>query len=769
MSIPPDHDEPVRLFHLSFRDFLLDSEIQDKTPFWVDEAKVHHRLTTRCLQICGALKANICDLDWGTRRAEIDSEIIDRDLPSEVQYSCRYWAYHLSRSKEDLVGSENRLSCALPFLQKHCLHWMQAMSVLGLTSEAIRIINLLQLSLTPREKTHRLFWVEGDVELSEFLQDARRFLLKNGPLINDVPRQIYRSGLIFSPKGSILRTNFEKDAAYWIHSFPDIDEAWSAELLTLEGNSGSVHSVAFGPDGCLASGSGDEVVRLWDASTGSLQQSLEGHSDRVHSVAFSADGSLATGSADNTVKIWDSSSGLLRQTIEGHSDWVNSVAFSPDGKLLASGSDDESVRLWNPFTGELRHSLQGHCGRVQAVTFSCYGMLASSSGDETIMVWDSDTCMLRHTLKGHSDWVKSVAFSPDGRRLASGSYDKTVNIWSPSTARLLQTLVGHQGWVYSVAFGSDGRFLASTSKDKTVRIWDSISGALLRTLEGHSGPVLSVVFSTCGQTLATGSYDKTIRLWDSVTGISQQQEQRNTHRHSDRVYSVSFSPDGLKLASGSSDSTVKLWDSFTQAVERTLSGHSMPVKAVLFSPDGKFLASGSYDKTIRIWDPTTGVEQRLLEGHDSRIRSIAFSPNSCMLASFSSDEMLILWDCSNGAILRRISRDNILGITQDPFQKASYLGADLSEVDIQSWFQNHGSIWPRPNDRIWIEDDQWVVFRGNKSVWLPLEYRPSCSTVQGETIALGHASGRVTFMEYFPLNYTCRKQLCLVWGSRVLS
>lgn len=401
LSIPPDHDEPVRLFHLSFRDFLLDAEIQDKTPFWVDEARVHQRLTTRCLQICGGLKGDICDLKWDTRRAEIDSEIIHRDLPPEMQYSCHYWAYHLSRSKEDLVGRENRLSSVLPFLQTHCLSWIQAMGVLGLISETIKMITLLRLSLTLGEKTCHLVWADGSVELSEFLQDVRRFLLKNGPLINEYPRQIRCSGLIFSPKGSILRTKFEKHIDPWKHSFPEIDEAWSAELLTLEGHSGSVHSVAFGPDGCLASGSGDEVVRLWDPSTGSLQQILKGHSDRVHSVAFSVDGSLATGSADNTVKLWDISSGILRQTLEGHSDWVNSVAFSSDGQLLASGSDDETVKIWNPFTGELRQTLHGHCGRVQTVTFSCKGMLASSSGDETIIIWDSETGIPRRTLKGH--------------------------------------------------------------------------------------------------------------------------------------------------------------------------------------------------------------------------------------------------------------------------------------------------------------------------------------------------------------------------------
>jgi WD40 repeat protein len=42
----------------------------------------------------------------------------------------------------------------------------------------------------------------------------------------------------------------------------------------------------------LASGSDDMTVRLWDTTTGGLQQALEGHSGPVWSVAFSPDGRL---------------------------------------------------------------------------------------------------------------------------------------------------------------------------------------------------------------------------------------------------------------------------------------------------------------------------------------------------------------------------------------------------------------------------------------------------------------------------------------------
>ena len=50
LSIPSDRDFPVRLLHLSFRDFLLDPEKQGKW-FWIDGTKTHEMIATRCLEL----------------------------------------------------------------------------------------------------------------------------------------------------------------------------------------------------------------------------------------------------------------------------------------------------------------------------------------------------------------------------------------------------------------------------------------------------------------------------------------------------------------------------------------------------------------------------------------------------------------------------------------------------------------------------------------------------------------------------------------------
>ena len=64
-------------------------------------------------------------------------------------------------------------------------------------------------------------------------------------------------------------------------------------------------------------------------------------------MSWSPDGRrLASGSYDNTIGIWNATTGELEQTLEGHTGEVYSVNWSPDGRHLASGSRDKTIRIW---------------------------------------------------------------------------------------------------------------------------------------------------------------------------------------------------------------------------------------------------------------------------------------------------------------------------------------------------------------------------------------------------------------------------------------
>ena len=155
LNIPEDVDMSIRTFHLSFRDFLLHPTTREKTPFWVDESEVHQKLTGRCLLLLHGLKKNICRLaSEGVSRSEVSLETINECLSSELQYACRYWIQHLVQGKDQ----EAAMHSAFLFLRKHFLHWVEAMSLLGLMSEVVGLITLLQSAIhVSHEQTHTVY------------------------------------------------------------------------------------------------------------------------------------------------------------------------------------------------------------------------------------------------------------------------------------------------------------------------------------------------------------------------------------------------------------------------------------------------------------------------------------------------------------------------------------------------------------------------------------------------------------------------------------
>ncbi|KAI9776915.1 MAG: hypothetical protein M1839_009157, partial [Geoglossum umbratile] len=374
LSIPDNEDLPVRLLHLSFRDFLIDPLKKGKSPFWVDERETHKRLARKCLELLSSLEGlrqNMCELpNPGTLRSEIDERTVAICLSPELQYACRYWAHHLERSDRHIHdGDPIHL-----FLQKYFLYWLEAMSLIGEAYKCIHIIKKLQ-ALT-----------ESDMStVSSFLHDAERFTLRFRSVLEDAPLQVYSSALIFAPEMSIIRKTFADHIPGWVNMISKVENDWDSCRSVLEGHSGPVSAIAFSPDGQLvASASWDNTVRLWETATGSCRSTLEGHSGCIRAVAFSPDGQLvASASDDNTVRLWETATGSCRSTLEGHSSSIRAVAFSPDGQLVASASGDNTVRLWETATGSCRSTLEGHSGWVSAVAFSPDGQLVASASDDS--------------------------------------------------------------------------------------------------------------------------------------------------------------------------------------------------------------------------------------------------------------------------------------------------------------------------------------------------------------------------------------------------
>jgi WD40 repeat protein len=181
--------------------------------------------------------------------------------------------------------------------------------------------------------------------------------------------QVYHSGVVNMPECALRKKAMDGITPYLIS---ERDRGWDTGMTILYGHTKGVNSVAFSSDGLrIVSGSSDNTVRIWDAISGTMQNTLEGHTCPVHSVAFSSDGlRIVSGSGDNTVRIWDAISGTIQNTLEGHASSVTSVAFSSDGLRIVSSSGDNTVRIWDAISGTIQHTLEGHTSSVFSVAFS---------------------------------------------------------------------------------------------------------------------------------------------------------------------------------------------------------------------------------------------------------------------------------------------------------------------------------------------------------------------------------------------------------------
>lgn len=351
----------------------------------------------------------------------------------------------------------------------------------------------------------------------------------------------------------------------------------------------------FSPDGqIVATGTGNEPVKLWDVKSGQLLTTLTVTGKQAPK-AFSPDGRILATTGSGTGKLVNPATGELIARLEGEHDLVE---FSPDGKTVLTYGLTNKARIWDVTSGRLRATIGNHkrCDFIEAI-FSPDGrrIATACTGDKAAKLWDAATGQLRANLT-HPSGAFSPLFTPDGQTVATASLDDAVRLWDAETGQLKATLRGHRGTIYQMALSPNGQLLATASRDGTAKLWDVATGKLKATLSGNDGIVLDVVFSPDGRTVAVlGEFKRhEAKLWDVETGRLK----TTLDGHRKYIDVVSFSPDGHMLASASKDA-VRVWSATTSELITVLERARYPVA---FSPDGRTLATAGQNNTVLLWD-----------------------------------------------------------------------------------------------------------------------------------------------------------------------
>jgi len=144
LLVPEGTEEPIRAFHKSFPDFLMDPARCKDERFFVEPAVHHEEVLLSCLHLMGErLKKNICNLDDYAVLSEIkDLPTCKKDHIGEVlEYACRFWSKHLLKvpSSSSHVGEVQK--AIKEFFTRHLLYWIEVLALMGNLDIGVYAIN----------------------------------------------------------------------------------------------------------------------------------------------------------------------------------------------------------------------------------------------------------------------------------------------------------------------------------------------------------------------------------------------------------------------------------------------------------------------------------------------------------------------------------------------------------------------------------------------------------------------------------------------------
>ncbi|CRH00331.1 nucleolar preribosomal assembly protein, putative [Plasmodium relictum] len=433
---------------------------------------------------------------------------------------------------------------------------------------------------------------------------------------------------------------------------------------------------------------------------------LPGHTNSILCLAFSPNSShLATGSGDNTVRLWDINTQTPIATLKDHKNWVLVVLFSPDNKFLATAGMDQTICIYDTHTGKLLNILTGHKKEVTTLCFEPLHLLKESDikkksidakkrkkiseikeenkdnnksknkKNKTNKEIENRKVLVNSNNNGHVDEVinegkekneeaikkeKKEKIYNDKKdssnsynqkdaffvksRLASAGKDGSIRINNILNNNVDIILTGHTDTITCILWSGKNEKnsrIYSSSRDRTIKIWNVNEGTLLYDFKGHSHWVNCISLNS-ERILKNGIYNLDV--------IINKIHIENHIEKSKIIFNKFFkNQSNEKLVSGSDDGTLYLIDCLKNGQYKTtrLVGHQKPVIHVQFSPDGKLIASSSFDKSVRIWSSTNGQFLAVYRGHVGPVYKIAWSIDNNYFVSCSHDSTLKLWKANH--------------------------------------------------------------------------------------------------------------------------
>ncbi|KAG7430805.1 Vegetative incompatibility protein HET-E-1 [Fusarium oxysporum f. sp. raphani] len=561
-----------------------------------------------------------------------EMDVLEGSSLTIVGYACVYWVDHFCAWLLTDNQHQNSFCYTMitQFFQNKYLYWLEAMSLLRCTSEAIKAMQRLEDKLEGRVSE----------ELKRLVKDAIRFASTHRTIMDVAPLQLYDSALIFTPQLSKIKGCFNQEINKSIDVFSPNFQRWDACLQTIPGIASHIdHSAIceFSPNGGQVAtiNSNRDRVLLMDASTGGLVKSIDSPGGRLHGFTFHPSGdhlvTLSGDTEDETkLAIFHLPNGEYSKSFT-----VRKVrkptflSFSLDGQLLALVSDYDTVDIWNTASEtkiDSCHTMSGSFIRyISWIHILSHPKALLILGADDISIWGLDTRHQTSKLMSLTgiEYPNAATVSRDRTCCAVFQVRKELVLYSWGSSITVQKIARFDYKnVYDASWVADDRLIALCG-DFGIELWDLEAKRLEAQLRGDHAKI--ICYGRNRQLASLGVQNGTLKIWSLDTILSHSEP--TTQQSASIVKAFITSPNG-KIAVISNNGK---FDMLSIAVDDIF--HHLP-KTLQNSPPGSYYETES-----------------LAFGHDDYF---AVATNSGAIDVFKFDHDTGLYYCE-----RRIGEDPI--------------------------------------------------------------------------------------------------------------